>query len=101
MRFLGSALLVAAVYALVTWFAASDPERLDPYLRDYVVEHFNEDTHARNAVASILVNYRMYDTMFEALILLCAIIGMNEFLPRPGDLRAHAQRQHGEVPTDE
>ena len=88
MRIAGCALLVFAVYVLVTAITSTKHVELEPVLYDYIVTSFEEDTHARNAVASILLNYRMYDTMFEALILLAAIIGMNQFLPRASDMRS-------------
>lgn len=47
----------------------------------YYSEHFLSDIGAPNAVASILLTYRMYDTIFEAIILLCSIIGIMHFLP--------------------
>lgn len=50
-------------------------------LHDYIVNNFEADCGTRNAVTAILMNYRMYDTMFEVLILLTAIIGMKQFLP--------------------
>ncbi len=88
MRIIGCALLVFAVYALVTVITSTNRVELEPVLYDYIITNFVEDTHAQNAVASILLNYRMYDTMFEALILLAAIIGMNQFLPRTRDMRS-------------
>lgn len=93
MRVVASALFVLAVFFLVTGITTSNQAKLDPLMYDYIVRNFEEDTHAKNAVASILLNYRMYDTMFEALILLAAIIGMNQFLPRESDLRQHESRQ--------
>jgi multisubunit Na+/H+ antiporter MnhB subunit len=92
MRFVAPALLVLTVFVLVTAITASNREELDPLMYDYIVQNFEEDTHAKNAVASILLNYRMYDTMFEALILLAAIIGMNQFLPRESGMRHHEGR---------
>jgi multisubunit Na+/H+ antiporter MnhB subunit len=86
MRIAASAFLVFLVFVLVTGIMNSWHVELEPVMYDYVVQNFEEDTHAKNAVASILLNYRMYDTMFEALILLAAIIGMNQFLPRESDM---------------
>lgn len=57
-----------------------------PFLYQTVIANFESDTAAHNAVAAVLLNYRMYDTMFEALILLTAIIGMQQFLPRKVDI---------------
>ncbi len=92
MRLALSALFVAAVFLMVTFISNTHSEELDPFLYDYMTERFEEDTAAHNAVAAILLNYRMYDTMFEALILLTAIIGMNQFLPVPSELQSLRQQ---------
>ncbi len=101
MRVVASVLFVLAVFLLVTGITASNRVELDPLMYDYIVRNFEEDTHAKNAVASILLNYRMYDTMFEALILLAAIIGMNQFLPRESDMRRHESRKQQMEESDE
>ncbi len=103
MRALLCALFVASVYALVVTRATPVPDvgaaaggpcpgvALDPLMYDYIVQNFERDTGSHNAVAAILLNYRMYDTLFEALILLTAIIGMTQFLPRAADIEAGRQ----------
>ncbi len=91
MRYIASALLVLLVFVMVTGITANNRGELEPMMYDYMVRHFQEDTHSKNAVAAILLNYRMYDTMFEALILLTAIIGMTQFLPRAADVEAGRQ----------
>ncbi len=93
MRIALSALFIAAVFTTVTVVNARYSETLDPFLYDYMTENFEEDTAAHNAIAAILLNYRMYDTMFEALILLTAIIGMNQFLPSPVELKELSARK--------
>ena len=45
----------------------------------YVLDNFEQQTGARNAVAAIYLNYRVYDTLFEALLLLIAIVGIIHF----------------------
>ena len=86
MRILFSAMLALAIFAAITLASHRYPARQDPLIYDYVTENFHEDTAARNAVTAILLNYRMYDTIFEALILLTAIVGMHQFLPRAADI---------------
>lgn len=100
MRMIASGVFVVMVFLLVTAVTATNRVELDPLMRDYIVENFEEDTHAKNAVASILLNYRMYDTMFEALILLAAIIGMNQFLPRESDIRHYESKHQGKKESD-
>lgn len=91
MRFIASALLVGVVFLLVIGITTVHRVELNPFIYEYVTQNFERDTHAKNAVAAILLNYRMYDTMFEALILLTAIIGMNHFLPGVGSRREKAE----------
>ena len=85
-RTLMSALLVLVVFLAVTALQARHNETRDPFLYNRITRGFEEETSAHNAVAAVLLNYRMYDTMFEALILLTAIIGMQQFLPRKVDM---------------
>jgi multisubunit Na+/H+ antiporter MnhB subunit len=88
MKFLLSALLVMGVFIAVTAINSTYGETQDPTLYNYMIVHFEEDTAAHNAIAAILLNYRMYDTMFEALILLTAIVGMKQFLPAAHELKS-------------
>lgn len=76
-----SAALVALLFLFVTLVSRQYDESLDPMLYQYVIANFEEDCGTTNAVTAILLDYRMYDTMFEVLILLTAIIGMKQFLP--------------------
>lgn len=70
---------VALLAMAVLHVANRYDERHEPELYDYYVHTFTEDTGARNAVAAIYLNYRIYDTLFEALILLAAITAMLHF----------------------
>ena len=71
--------LCAIVLAGVLYAANRPGERSDFALAGYYVESFYDDTGAGNAVAAIYLNYRIYDTLFEALILLAAISAMLHF----------------------
>ncbi|TYQ15603.1 UNVERIFIED_CONTAM: multicomponent Na+:H+ antiporter subunit B [Acetivibrio alkalicellulosi] len=53
---------------------------------DYIKSNFIIDTGARNAVTSIYLNYRVYDTFFETLTLLVSIIGVIHFSKHEGEL---------------
>jgi len=86
MKKLFSILLCAFTFGVIIYFNQSFPETLEPSLYLYMIQNFLQDTDSKNAIAAILLNYRMYDTMFEALILLTAIIGMQQFLPRTKDM---------------
>ena len=98
-RFL-AALLVVGTFAIVTVVSVRNRVELAPFTYDYIVQNFHDDTDSKNAVAAILLSYRMYDTMFEALILLAAIIGMTQFLPRPSDMNGDARSDAAQEPED-
>lgn len=87
MKTIFAALLVGAIFAVVVYINHTHTEQKPPTVFVYITGNFMEDTASKNAIASILLNYRMYDTMFEALILLTAIIGMKRFLPAPHELK--------------
>ncbi len=86
MRTLLAALLIITVYAAVVTTGRMHESHHDPELSTYVISHFQEDCGTSNAVTAILLNYRMYDTLFEVLILLTAIVGMKQFLPSPREI---------------
>ena len=86
-----SALLALVAFLAVTLLHTQHNESLPPFLYDNISVTFEQDTASQNAIAAILLNYRMYDTMFEALILLTAIIGMQQFLPRKVDIEGGDQ----------
>lgn len=79
---------VGALFVVVTHWTAQYPAAHEPELYAYVVANFEADCGTTNAVTAILLNYRMYDTMFEVLILLTAIVGMKQFLPARSEFRA-------------
>ncbi len=96
MRTLLSGLLVLAMFILVIHVSHLHAEAHEPTLFQYVTNNYESDCHTTNAVTAILLNYRMYDTMFEVLILLTAIIGMKQFLPSPDELTPdHRWRKKG------
>lgn len=47
-----------------------------PYLKDFYLSHFVEDTAALNSVTAIYLDYRVFDSIFEAGILLVAVTGI-------------------------
>ena len=73
-------LLVATAFAGVIYLGNvhSDTASTGEITR-YFIENYEADTGARNAVAAIYLNYRVYDTLFEALLLLIAIVGIVHF----------------------
>ena len=97
MRVAVSAVFLGIVCFGVIFLTLGHEDVSDPLLYEYVSERFYEDTAARNAVAAVLLNYRMHDTIFEALILLTAIVGMMQFLPGvEGDVGIDGDDAHHE-----
>lgn len=68
-------------------FTNSDPIDKQPStLSNYYIEHFKEDTFTQNAVAAIYLNYRVFDSIFETLILLVGVTAVIHFSwRRPND----------------
>jgi len=48
-------------------------------LHEYYRLNYIADTGAENAVTAIYLNYRVYDTLFEALMLLISVLGIIYF----------------------
>lgn len=51
----------------------------------YYISNFYEQTGAKNAVTAIYLNYRLFDTFFETLLLLVSVIGIIYFSRHEGD----------------
>ncbi len=56
-----------------------------PRVSKYILENYEKDTGAGNAVTAVYLYYRVYDTLFEALLLLISIIGIIYFSRHEGD----------------
>lgn len=54
-------------------------ERFEPTLYLQTVSNGIADTAAKNIVTGIYLNYRIFDTLFEALLLLVSVIGVSQF----------------------
>jgi len=54
-------------------------------LKNYFITHYIADTGALNAVTGIYLNYRVFDTLFETLVLLISVIGIIYFSRHEGD----------------
>ncbi|MFZ7131750.1 MAG: hypothetical protein ACOWWR_05275 [Eubacteriales bacterium] len=51
----------------------------DSPLVDYYINNFKSDTWAENGVTAIYLNYRMFDSIFETLILMISVIAVIHF----------------------
>lgn len=80
MKNVAVAIFCFAMFFGVVFLTVEHKVELEPTLYNYFIEHGTEETGAQNIVAGILLNYRMYDTVFEAMILLTSVMGMLHFL---------------------
>lgn len=65
----------AVIGALVVLFLfLNHSEQLDTPLMDYFTADFFAQTGAQNSVAAIYLNYRVFDTLFEALMLMVSVM---------------------------
>lgn len=53
-----------------------DIERIDSSSKDYFIEESLNDVHSRNIVTGIYLDYRLFDSIFEAGILLVSVAGV-------------------------
>lgn len=67
-------LLSVALFGLFLYFIPDAP--VNTYLRDLYLDRFAVDVGGENAVTAIYLGYRVYDTLFEALILLVGVVAV-------------------------
>ena len=85
MKQIALVLFVVLLMGFVLYLANGEREILPNEVSRYYIENFTADTGAGNAVAAIYLNYRMYDTIFEALILVTSVVGMLHFFTIGGN----------------
>lgn len=78
-RTIAVTLLTGLTWLGTMYFAITYPGSGNTELAEYYIMRYATDTGAGNAVAAIYLNYRVYDTLFEALLLLIAIVGIMHF----------------------
>lgn len=74
MMFYIRVLLTLAGIAVVVYHFVNFNEDLGAPLMEFFTDNFYAETGAKNAVAGIYLNYRMFDTLFEALMLLVSVM---------------------------
>lgn len=71
------------IITLITAMVLTITMQYDISLPNEVARYYSEsafrDTGAQNAVTAIYLNYRVYDTLFEALMLLISILAVIYF----------------------
>jgi multicomponent Na+:H+ antiporter subunit B len=68
-------LLTVGLFVLFVYVMPDHPT--STYLKDYYLARFMTDVGGQNAVAAILLGYRVYDTLFEALILVVSVVAVS------------------------
>lgn len=71
--FIRIAFTIFGAYLLISLFI-QDAEILGAPLMDFFTADFIAETGATNAVAGIYLNYRVFDTLFEALMLMVSVM---------------------------
>ena len=74
MRFLPPLVFMLAVLGMFLYFVPTG--EISSYLRELYLTSFMYDVGGTNAVTSIYLGYRVYDTLFEALILVIAVVAV-------------------------
>lgn len=78
-------LLTMALAGLVLFINFDANLVANPLIADFYLENFTADTHTQNAVAAIYLNYRVFDSIFETLILLVSVSAVINFSWRRTD----------------
>ncbi len=72
-------LLCAFAVAVTLFSSVGSTATQTPELFSLVIENHLNDTAAQNSVTSVYLNYRIFDTIFEALMLLISVMGVIHF----------------------
>ena len=62
------------LFALFVYFIPGNA--VNTYVKDIYLSRFVQDVGGENAVTAVYLGYRMYDTLFEALMLLVSVMGV-------------------------
>jgi multisubunit Na+/H+ antiporter MnhB subunit len=93
----GVALVACLVFLLVGFAALPAFGSAPPPLAIWYLTHAPTMTGATNVVTAILLDYRAFDTLGEATVILCAIVGVLAILRRP----AKSERKGARPPEPE
>ncbi|MDD2261535.1 MAG: hypothetical protein PHC31_11790 [Clostridia bacterium] len=78
-KFKTIAVIILMLTLIITIFILSDFSENNTSTADYYIENSEKDTAATNAVTAIYLNYRVYDSIFETLILLVSVSAVIHF----------------------
>ena len=79
---IGIALMLITMFVLAIYLGSGDLTGKDSM--EYFIDNFHADTGASNGVTAIYLNYRAFDTFFEALLLMISVSGIIYFLKEKG-----------------
>lgn len=65
------------------WF--SDAYPLTTFVKDYYITHSVTETAAENSVTAIYLDYRLFDTLFETMLLFVSVIAVFYFSRHRGE----------------
>lgn len=80
------------------YFMQGDPSN-SPLFDEIYIRGIIETT-ANNLVAAIYLNYRLFDTLLEALLLLVSVIGVSQFARLSDDEKVHPNLNTSHTPRD-
>lgn len=70
-------------YGQQDWFGTEYPASVS--IREYYLTHAAADTGAENAVTAVYLDYRLFATLFETMLLFCSVIAVFYFSRHQGD----------------
>ncbi len=78
---------ILVVFAFVMMYFTADitPVASADKLYSFYLQNFISDTVASNAVSSIYLDYRLFDTFFETILLVLSVIGIIYFSTHEGE----------------
>jgi multisubunit Na+/H+ antiporter MnhB subunit len=68
--------IIIIVVILYVMFLNSTVNNIGKPIYDYLINNTYNETGSTNIVTGIYLNYRVYDTLFEALLLIVSVIGI-------------------------
>lgn len=68
--------IIIIVVILYVMFLNSTVTNIGKPIYDYLISNTYNETGSTNIVTGIYLNYRVYDTLFEALLLIVSVIGI-------------------------
>lgn len=70
-------------YGQQDWFGTGYPVSVS--IREYYLNHALADTSAENTVTAVYLDYRLFATLFETMLLFCSVIAVFYFSRHQGD----------------